>query len=170
MLIMGYWSKKIPGAYVVKIDEFDTTAADKFSEEMIKESNGEEMLHNRYEFDRDGRVDCQKVGKYGEEAFRIFLKSECQIGMTVDYDMWEGSQNVDKNDCFVNGYNIDVKFSRDNQNRGIDECYKLNFMVPTTQTVKDITVWGFCDIKMKYFVILSWTFKDYYMKNSKIKK
>lgn len=164
---MGYWSKVVPGAYVVLRDEFDTTKADKFSESMIKESNGEEYLHNRYNYDRDGRIDCSKIGKYGEEAFRVFLREVCGKDMEVDYEEWEGSRNVDQNDCFINGLNIDVKFSRDNQNRGALGCYNLNFMVPQTQTVKDITVWGFCDINMTYFAIMSWTTKDFYMKNYK---
>ena len=168
VLIMGYWSKKIPGAYVVNIKEFDTAAADKFSEEMIKESNGEEMLHNRYGYERNERIEKNKIGKYGEEAFKVFLREVCGQDMVVDYAQYEGSKNVDKNDVLINGLNIDVKFSRDNQNRGIEEFYnKLNFMVPQTQSVKDITVWGFCDITMKWFVILSWVDKDFYMKNYK---
>lgn len=164
---MGYWSKKIPGAYVVKIDEFDTANADKFSEDMIKDSNGEEFLHNRYGYGRNDRVEKNKIGKYGEEAFKVFLKEVCGQDMDVDYEKYEGSKNVDKNDVLINGLNIDVKFSRDNQNRGAEACYGLNFMVPQTQSVKDITVWGFCDVNMKYFVIMSWTTKDFYMKNYK---
>ena len=163
---MGYLAKKIPGAYVVHRSEFSTEAADRFSREMIKETNGEEMLHNRYNYDRDARIEKNKIGKYGEEVFRIFLKEVYGIDMEVDYEEWEGSHNVDKNDCYINGYNIDVKFSRDNQNRGLDNCYqKLNFMVPQTQSVKDITVWGFCDKDMEWFIIMSWVDRDYYMKN-----
>ena len=168
MLIMGYWSKKMPGCYVVNRSEFNTADADKYSADMIDKENGETYLHNRYGYDAQNRVNKNQIGKYGEEAFRVFLRETCGIDMAVDYDIWEGSRNVDKNDCFVNGLNIDVKFSRDNQNRGIDNCYKqLNFMVPQTQSVKDITVWGFCDPSMTWFVILSWVGREYYMKNYK---
>ena len=40
-------------------------------------------------------------------------------------------------------------------------------MVPQTQSVKDITVWGFCDKEMEWFIIMSWVDRDYYMKNYK---
>lgn len=165
---MGKWSNKIPGCYVVHRNEFSTEAADRFSRDMIKETNGEEMLHNRYNYEKDERIEKTQIGKYGEEAFRVFLKEVYDIDMVVDYEEWEGSRNVDKNDCFINGLNIDVKFSRDNQNRGFCKCYQqLNFMVPKTQSVKDITVWGFCDPSMTWFCIMSWVDRDYYMAHYK---
>ena len=164
---MGYWSDTIPGCYIVHRNEFDTTAADRYSSNMIENSNGEKYLHNRYNYGRDARVEKNKIGKYGEEAFRVFLREVCGIESTVDYDIWEGSKNVDKNDVLINGLNIDVKFSRDNQDRGFENCYKLNFMVPKTQSVKDITVWGFCNKDMTDFMIMSWVPRDYYMKNYK---
>ena len=165
---MGYWSKNIPGAYVVNISEFNTAAANSFAEGMIDKDNGETYLYNRYDDTREDRVRHNIVGKMGEEAFRVFLKEQFNIDIEVDYEQWKGSKNVDKNDCFINGLNIDVKFSCDNQNRGLENCYKfLNFMVPKTQTVKDSTVWGFCDKTMTNFVIMSWVTKEYYMKHYK---
>lgn len=163
---MGYWSKELAGVYVVERKEFDTAAANKFAEEMITKNNDEKYLHNRYNYERDDRVEKNIIGKYGEEAFKVFMNEICGMDYEIDYEKWEGSRVVDKNDVFINGYNIDVKFSRDNQNRGMEKCYnQLNFMVPKTQSVKDITVWGFCDKKMEKFYIMSWIDRDTYMKN-----
>lgn len=163
---MGYWSKELAGVYVVETKEIDTTKANKFAEDMITKENDEKFLHNRYNYERKDRVEKNVIGKYGEEAFKIFMNEICNLDFTVDYEKWEGSRVVDSNDAFISGYNIDVKFSRDNQNRGITKCYKqLNFMVPKTQTVKDITVWGFCDINMEKFYILAWIDKETYMEN-----
>lgn len=164
---MANWIKGFYNMYKVNISELDNDKAVEFAKKSIGKTDDTNNLYDRYGYDYKTRVEVVRCGKLAEEAFSIFLKNEYNIDMDVDYEIYEGIHQVDKNDVFINGLNIDIKASKDTQKRGIQKCLKqFNFPVPRDQKIKDITVSVIYDFEVQNFYIAAWIDKDTYETNA----
>lgn len=150
-------SEWIGDIYKVNIDELDNPRAVKFANDVVDDDDDKNNTYKRYPYELDRRKEVVKCGKLAEQAFALFLYKEFGIKVEIDYRVLRGTSNVDKNDIFYLGLNIDVKSSKDTKNEGIDKCISyFNFPVPVTQTIKDITVSVIYDFDVENFYIISW--------------
>ena len=139
--------------------------AKKFAEKVVSET------YDRFSYEYKRRVETIYIGKIAEEVFKIFAEKELNVILEVNYDIYEGTENVDENDFFINDLEIDIKSSKDTQNKGIDNCFNyFNFPVPTDQSIKDITISILYDYNIQNFYIVSWIDREKYSKNATIKK
>ena len=64
----------------------------------------------------DRKREVVVCGKLAEQAFTVFAREFLDIELVVNYEIYQG--DVDNNDFSINGYNVDVKASKDTQVRG----------------------------------------------------
>lgn len=164
--VMAKWVELVNGIkfYKVEVNELDKDRSLEFALEVVKETY-DRYHQGKTEKGINDRVGNIYRGKLGEQAFALMMKNEFYTTVELDYTVLPGINNVDEFDVFLNGKKIDIKMSCDNQNRGIVRCYDLNFPVPKTQTIKDVTVMSFCDKDVNNIYIMSWVEKEYYENN-----
>jgi hypothetical protein len=135
-----------------------------FAERVVSET------YDRFSYDYNRRVETIYIGKLAEEVFIKFAKNSLDLELVSNYDIYNGTTNVDKFDFTINGVDIDIKSSKDTKNEGIENCYRyFNFPVPTDQDIKDVTVSILYDYQVENFYIVSWIDKETYKKHCKIK-
>lgn len=157
---MGAWDER--GMYRVGKDQLDEKSAVLFALKSVKNN-----LYNRYKLSPDRKREVVVCGKLAEQAFAIFAKEFLNLELKVNYEVYQGEENVDSNDFSISGYNVDVKASRDTQERGINKCLEtFNFPVPKDQTIKDITVEVIYDNQIRNFYIAKWIDKYTYETNA----
>jgi len=156
---MGKWNNNF---YIISKDEFTNETLTKiqtFAERVCNET------YDRFSYEYERRVEVIKIGKLAEEVFAKFLLDEYGIKVDINYDIYEGIDNVDEDDFLINGFMIDIKSSKDTKNMGLMKCYEsFNFPVPSDQEIKDLTVSIIYSYDLKYFVISSAIFKNDYIK------
>lgn len=160
---MGKWINEF---YIVNVDELSSEKMDRinsFAKKVYSET------YNRFLYNENRRIETIRIGKIAEEVFSLFLKTEYHITTFINYDIYKGVNNVDCNDFFINGVNIDIKASKDTQNKGFNKCFEsFNFPVPVGQTIKDVTFSIIYDYNIQNFIICSAILKDDYLKKSHI--
>jgi hypothetical protein len=160
---MGRWSNDF---YVVNIKELPESVLTKiqlFSEKVCMET------YDRFSYDFERRVETIKIGKIAEEVFAKFMNDEYGITLTINYEIYEGTSNVDEDDFEINGYQIDIKSSKDTYEEGIESCYnRFNFPVPYDQGIKDLTISILYTHDLSNYVISSAIFKEDYLRKSRI--
>ncbi len=162
---MGTWSDN--GLYIVGKDQLDERKATIFAYQSVSEKKDNNNLYDRYKLNTDRKREVVVCGKLAEQAFTVFAREFLDIELVVNYEIYQGESNVDNNDFSINGYNVDVKASRDTQVRGINKCVEtFNFPVPTDQTIKDITVEVIYDNQIRNFYIAKWIDKFTYETNA----
>jgi len=153
--------------FKVSLNDFSKEVIDKaknFAKKVIGET------HDRFEYPEKRREEVIFIGKIAEEVFVKFIKQELGIDLKVNYEIYEGTANVDKDDFIIEGIPIDIKSSKDTKNEGIKSCYsRFNFPVPKDQEIKDITVSIIYDNDVQNFYIVSWIDKETYTKNASIR-
>jgi len=136
-----------------------------FSERVVNET------YNRFNYGQARRKQVIYVGKISEEVFIHFAKNVLNIELQSNYQIYEGTNNVDNYDFQINEKTIDIKSSKDTRNEGIQKCFDyFNFPVPTDQTIKDITISIIYDCNIQNFNMVSWIDIETYKNNYKINK
>ncbi|GFI51276.1 hypothetical protein IMSAGC020_02486 [Lachnospiraceae bacterium] len=162
---MGTWDKH--GMYRVGKEQLDEERAVLFAFDSVSDEKEKSNLYDRYKLSPCRKREVVVCGKLAEQAFTIFAKEVLDLELKVNYEVYRGEKNVDGNDFSISGYNVDVKASRDTQERGINKCLEtFNFPVPQDQTIKDITVEVIYDNQVRNFYIAKWIDKYTYETNA----
>ena len=123
--------------YFVHVDELHCRSkVENFANRVVSET------YNRFGYDLQRRIETIRCGKFAEEAFCFCMYDMFGYRIEdVNYDIYDGVENGDEEDFVINGYDIDIKSSKDTDHRGSIACINsFNFPVPTDQHIKDITV------------------------------
>jgi len=160
---MGRWHKNF---YIIGLYELSEKILAKikdFSEKVCIET------YDRFSYGFERRVETIRIGKIAEEVFAKFMNDEYGISLTINYEIYEGTTNVDEDDFEINGYKIDIKSSKDTSQEGIESCYKrFNFPVPFDQGIKDLTISILYTYDLSSYIISSAIFKEDYLRMSRI--
>lgn len=155
---MGKWVKDF---YLVSKDEFSKDILDKiddFAQKVTSET------YDRFSYDYERRMETIRIGKLSEEVFAKFMLENYNIKLDINYDIYEGIDNVDEDDFEINGFKIDIKSSKDTKKVGFDHCFNtFNFPVPADQDVKDVTYSIIYSYDLNYYVICAAIFKNDYL-------
>ena len=161
---MSYWSQN--RSYCIELWELSYADAriEQFANDVVND------MHNRQGITNEEHKENIKIGKYAEEAFALFLYNESGISLSIDYNIYPGVENGDSHDFQINGKEIEIKSSRDTDNRGFLACYDIfNFLVFENKPIKDITVAILYDYNITTFVLTSWIDYQTYENNYQIK-
>jgi len=160
---MGKWHNDF---YIIGLTELSDRALariEEFSEKVCMET------YDRFSYGFERRVETIKIGKIAEEVFAKFMNDEYGIFLSINYEIYEGTTNVDEDDFEINGYKIDIKSSKDTYQEGIKSCYnRFNFPVPFDQGIKDLTISILYTYDLSNYVISSAIFKEDYLGKSRI--
>ncbi|MBR0295359.1 MAG: hypothetical protein IJQ67_05610 [Bacilli bacterium] len=155
---MGKWIKDF---YLVEKDEFSQeilAKIDDFAQKVTSET------YDRFSYDYERRMETIRIGKLSEEVFAKFMFDEYNIRLEINYDIYEGIDNVDEDDFEVNGFKIDIKSSKDTKKAGFEKCFSsFNFPVPADQEVKDVTYSIIYSFDLRYYIICAAIFKNDYL-------
>ena len=155
---MGKW---IGDVYLVKKDEISKEILDKienFADHVTSET------FDRFSYDYERRKETIRIGKLSEEVFAKFMLEVYGITLEINYEIYEGIENVDEDDFEINGFKIDIKSSKDTKNTGFEQCFnRFNFPVPADQEIKDVTISIIYSFDLKDYYICSAIFKSDYL-------
>ena len=133
---MGKWINN--EIYLVEKKEFSGEILDRI-DEFAKNVTNE--TYDRFSYSYEHRVETIRIGKLAEEVFAKFMLDEYKVKLEINYDIYEGINNVDDDDFFINGYKVDIKSSKDTKQEGFENCFSyFNFPVPWDQEIKDVTI------------------------------
>ena len=160
---MGKWNNQF---YVINISEISEETLNKINDFASKVCT---ETFDRFSYDFERRVETIRIGKIAEEIFAKFMKDEYGINLYINYEIYQGTSNVDEDDFEINGYQIDIKSSKDTYKEGIISCYnRFNFPVPYDQGIKDLTISILYSHDLSVYCISSAIFRDDYLKKSHI--
>lgn len=162
---MGKWNNFFYVSNISEISETTLNKIDDFASKVCMET------YDRFSYDYKRRVETIRIGKIAEEVFAKFMMDEYGVELYINYEIYQGTNNVDEDDFEINGYKIDIKSSKDTYKEGLMSCYnRFNFPVPYDQGIKDLTISIIYSNDLTVYCISSAIFKEDYLKKSKIGK